>query len=47
MSRFNDNQDGTITDTETSLTWQKKDFFIYVEETPVLEIHTEDLMGVL
>ena len=25
MSRFNDNQDGTITDTETSLTWQKKD----------------------
>jgi len=26
MSRFNDNQDGTITDTETSLTWQKKKF---------------------
>ena len=25
MSRFNDNQDGTITDIETSLTWQKKD----------------------
>ena len=25
MSRFNDNQNGTITDTETSLTWQKKD----------------------
>ena len=25
MSRFNDNQDGTITDKESSLTWQKKD----------------------
>ena len=25
MPRFNDNQDGTITDSETSLTWQKKD----------------------
>ena len=25
MSRFNDNQDGTITDIETALTWQKKD----------------------
>lgn len=25
MSRFEDNQDGTITDTETDLTWFKKD----------------------
>ena len=25
MSRFNDNQDGTINDTDTDLTWQKKD----------------------
>ena len=25
MSRFKDNQDGTISDTDTDLTWQKKD----------------------
>ncbi|SVD75136.1 uncharacterized protein METZ01_LOCUS427990, partial [marine metagenome] len=25
MPRFIENQDGTITDTATSLTWQKKD----------------------
>ena len=24
MSRFKDNQDGTISDTDTDLTWQKK-----------------------
>ena len=52
MSRYIDNQDGTITDSETNLTWLKKDSrqltgrWIHLEKAQKLaEEHNEQKMG--
>ena len=52
MSRFKDNQDGTISDTDTDLTWQKKDSrqltgrWMHLEKSQKLaNEHNEEKLG--